>query len=223
MESSTMSNISGMEHSYRSGGERIRVQTFPAEDGAGPSVLILHGASGVRMANAVVSGIMQFLAGHGFLMHLIHYFDRSGTSYADDATIHRNFHAWRETLHDGIAYLSGRYPDRKLGLVGHSLGGFLAAAEMVENPTVAATVVISGGLDLESSRNVRRTAPTLILHGSSDTRVPITEAQRLESALIAKGAPPVVHVYRGEGHTLGMSSFADGLQRSVNFLRAHLS
>jgi dipeptidyl aminopeptidase/acylaminoacyl peptidase len=110
-----------------------------------------------------------------------------------------------------------------IGLFGHSLGGFLSAATLIRNPAVRAGVILSGGLDEESARAVKRTAPTLILHGSADTRVPLAEAQRLEAALIAAGARPEMRVYRGEGHTLELASYADALDRATRFLREHLA
>lgn len=208
---------------FQSGGQAIRVETFPEElENARGSILLLHGANGIRFANPVISGAMQFLGVRDFSVHLVHYFDRTNTTYADDGTIRKCFHLWLETARDALAFVQKENPGAPIALFGHSLGGFLSAAMLISEPAVKAAVILSGGLDEESARNVKRAAPTLILHGSSDTRVPITEARRLESVLTAAGAPPEVHVYRGERHTLEMSSYVDALSRATEFLGRHL-
>jgi dipeptidyl aminopeptidase/acylaminoacyl peptidase len=185
-------------------------------------VILLHGANGIRYANPVVSGVMQYLGVHDLVVHLVHYFDRTGTSYADTATIQESFGVWLETVEEGIRHIQAYCEGAPLGMFGHSLGGYLTAATLIRNPAVQAAVILSGGLDEDSARAVKRTAPTLILHGAADTRVPITEARRLEGALTGAGAAPEFHTYAGEGHILEMVSYADAMDRAMRFLRRHL-
>jgi dipeptidyl aminopeptidase/acylaminoacyl peptidase len=211
-------------HQFRSGDRTVRVETFPGRtERPRPGVMLLHGANGIRFANPVVSGVMQYLGAHDFVVHLVHYFDRTSTSYADDRTIRENFSAWLETVGEAVQHIQEYGKGSPLGLFGHSLGGYLTAATLIRNPAVCAAVVLSGGLDEESARAVRRTAPTLILHGAEDTRVPLAEARRLEAVLAAAGAPPEFHVYEGEGHILEMGSYADALDRATRFLRERLA
>ena len=207
---------------FSSHGRSICIESFPDTEEPRPSVVLLHGANGTRFGNPIVSGVMQYLGVNGFIAHLVHYFDRTNTSYADDYTIRENFNAWLETVADGVAVIQERFPERPLGLFGHSLGGFLSAATLIQNPAVNAAVILSGGVDEDSALRVQRTAPVLIMHGTNDTRVPITEARRLEVVLTAAGAPPEVHWYRGEGHTLEMASYVDALDRGTKFLRRTL-
>jgi dipeptidyl aminopeptidase/acylaminoacyl peptidase len=166
---------------------------------------------------------MQYFGVHDLTVHLVHYFDRTGTSYADDQTIRDNFAVWLETVEGAVQHIQEYSKGAPIGLFGHSLGGFLSAATLIRNLAVRAGVILSGGLDEESARAVKRTAPTLILHGSADVRVPLAEAQRLEAALIAAGARPEMRVYSGEGHTLELASYADALDRATRFLREHLA
>jgi predicted esterase len=210
-------------HQFQSGGRSIRVESFPAQPAAPRrSVILLHGANGVRYSNPIVSGVMQYLGVHDLVVHLVHYFDRTNTAYADNPTIRANFPAWLETIQDAIGHIREWGFEGPLAMFGHSLGGFLTAATLIRNPAIQAAVVLSGGLDEDSAREVQRTAPTLILHGTSDTRVPIIAARRLQSVLTAAGAPPEFHGYPGEGHVLEMASYADALDRSTRFLGKHL-
>src|SRR5688572_21508471 len=72
-------------HHFRIGNRPIRVETLAGRHrGPRRSVILLHGANGVRYANPVISGVMQFLGLQDFAVHLVHYFDRTNTSYADD-------------------------------------------------------------------------------------------------------------------------------------------
>ena len=211
-------------HHFRSGNRRIRVETLAGRDERPRrSVILLHGANGVRYANPVISGVIQYLGLQDFAVHLVHYFDRTNTSYEDDPTIHEHFATWLETVEAAVDYLQKDGNGAPLALFGHSLGGFLSAATLIRNPAVQAAVILSGGLDEASALTVKRTAPTLILHGAADTRVPVAEARRLEAALTAAGASPEMHVYPGEGHVLELASYADALDRATRFLRKHLA
>ena len=205
-----------------SGGRQIRVETFPAESKATISVIVLHGANGLRYANPAIYGAVQYLAVNGLATHLVHYFDRTGTVYADDRTIHASFGDWCEVVADAITWVKRTFPQRRLAIFGHSLGGYLASVHAIRNEHVEAAVILSGGLDENSARAVARTPPVLILHGSSDTRVALTEARRLEAAMAATRRRPVVHVYSGEGHLLQMASYVDAIRRATEFIVEHL-
>ena len=45
-------------------------------------------------------------------------------------------------------------------------------------------------------------APTLLLHGTNDTAVPVVQAQHLEAALRSHSVDVVAHYYEGAGHNL---------------------
>jgi dipeptidyl aminopeptidase/acylaminoacyl peptidase len=204
------------------GGRQIRVETFPDKSNATVSVIVLHGANGLRYANPAIYGAVQYLAVNGLAAHVVHYFDRTGTVYADDQTIHASFGDWCEVVADAILWVRRTFPERRLAIFGHSLGGYLASAHAIRNEHIEAAVILSGGLDENSARAIARTPPALILHGSSDTRVPLTEARRLEAVMTAAGRRPVVHVYSGEGHLLQMASYVDALRRATEFIVEHL-
>jgi carboxymethylenebutenolidase len=208
---------------FRSGGKEIRIETFgKTNDPKVPSIIVLHGATGVEFYHRFIAGFAKDFSRKGFVVHLVHYFDRDGTEYADDDTIRRSSHVWQETVRDAVRQVRSSRPQAPLGIFGYSLGGYLAAAETVRNERIDAAVVLAGGLDKGSGHSVRRTPPTLILHGSADVRVPLSEGQRLEAALQRAGGKPEMHVYNGQGHIMDLATFRDITNRSTTFFREHL-
>jgi carboxymethylenebutenolidase len=209
--------------SFESGGKKIRVETFFGPSGeAAPSIVVLHGSTGVEFANRFIAGVAQNFAARGFVVHLVHYFDRTQTRYADDATIKLSSAAWLQTVHDAVKFVRGKRPKAAIGIFGYSLGGYLAAAEMVTDDEISAAVILSGGLDEATARSARHAAPTLILHGSADARVPVSEARKLEAVLKQAKGTPEMHIYPGEGHIMGLSTYDDVVRRGGEFFRAHL-
>jgi dienelactone hydrolase len=209
---------------FTSGGKKIRVETFaPANAEALPSIVVLHGATGVEFANRFIAGLAQSFAEDGFAVHLVHYFDRTGATYADEATIRRSSAQWLTTVDDTVTWVRSRRPKARIGIFGYSLGGYLAAAESVSNDQISATVILSGGLDEASVKGMRRAPPMLILHGAADRRVPVSEAYALEAALRKKGGHPSLRVYPGEGHIMQMATYGDVVRRGTTFFQQNLN
>jgi carboxymethylenebutenolidase len=208
---------------FQSGGKEIRIETFTGSNtSTAPSVMVLHGATGVEFANRFIATLGHGFASQGFVIHLIHYFDRTGARYADAATIKGSSGYWLETIHDAACFLRAHRPKARLGIFGYSLGGYLAAAEAIRNEQVGAVVVLAGGIDSDSAQQVVHTPPTLILHGDADSRVPLSEAYRLENALTRGGLRPQMHVYPREGHIMKPGAYADVMRRASRFFQVHL-
>ena len=86
-----MHPISQSQIVFESGGKQIRVDCFfPAENGRRfPAVIGLHGSGGGHLSMAEPASL---LAEQGFAVYVLHYFDRTGTTYVDGlATIARHF------------------------------------------------------------------------------------------------------------------------------------
>ena len=74
---------------------------------------------------------------------------------------------------------------------------------------------ISGVRDIE--------VPTLVLHGSADGVVPVSQSRLLYRALKARGVDTDLMVYPGESHVLGRpSAVIDMLERIVAWCRTRL-
>ncbi|MFY9561981.1 MAG: hypothetical protein WAQ52_17245 [Terriglobales bacterium] len=89
---------------FQSGLKPIRLDAYlPESNGKLPAVLALYGSGGG------LSGMNEpanMLAAQGFAVFVLHYFDRTGTTQANDKqTIFRNFPAWGKTVWDAISHL----------------------------------------------------------------------------------------------------------------------
>ena len=71
--------------SFKSGGKTIGVEEFIPKGGeAWPAIVVLHGAGGMDYGNSYVRQLATALAGNGYATFLVHYFDRTNNSYAND-------------------------------------------------------------------------------------------------------------------------------------------
>jgi carboxymethylenebutenolidase len=119
---------------------------------------------------------------------------------------------------------------RRVGLVGVSMGGYLAVAAAARPELRIACVAESfGGLPPGHENGLRQMPPTLVVHGEFDTTVPVREAHALSGRLRALGRTCEVRVYPGVGHgfvtpdggTCLVSAW-DAEQCLASFLSRHL-
>jgi carboxymethylenebutenolidase len=244
-----------VEDTFPSDAKPIAVERFePTAEGTYPAVVLLHALDGLE------AGIGSFYrcaaedcAARGYVVLLVHYFDRTGpreedrkalrgqflrwaqgdmASDADRKNLRNHFTAWADTVRDAIRYARTRpnVDGQRVGLVGFSLGAFLAlsiAAE--EDLRIAAVVDFFGGLPEEQRGQLRRLPPALIVHGDQDRTVPVREAQFLGDWLTAHQAPGEVKVYKGVDHVfvrahggLDWDAVRDAQGRTAAFLERYL-
>jgi carboxymethylenebutenolidase len=238
---------------FRSGGRPIVVWRFePAAAGKYPAVLLLPGLDSMASQQQVLEQVARRYAGNGYVVVLVHYLDRLGAEEADvkatrarfkaalratsrgnpDGQSVRQFQAWQTAVRDAVTYARtlDRVDGERVGLVGFSLGAYLAvAAAAEEDLRVAAVIDFFGGLPRALRPGVRRLPPTLIIHGDGDEVVPVEEAHALADLLAARHVPHEVQVYPGVGHVFGdnRGGFAwaaaqDAEARASAFLDKHL-
>ena len=208
---------------FSSGGKNISVDVFlPHSDGPHSCVIALHGAGGIRSG-----GFEQFadrFARQDYVVLVPHYFQRTGTTWASDDESRRHFLAWMEAVRDALDF-AARMPQveaERVGLLGFSLGGYLALSVAALDERVCAVVEFFGGLPHELQASLRRMPPVLILHGDADQRVPVSEAHKLQELLAARGIEHEVRIYAGEGHIFRPITFLDAGLRTYNFFQKHL-
>jgi dienelactone hydrolase len=219
-----MQAISQSQLTFESGNKPIRLDAYlPDSGGKLPAVLALYGSGGG------VAGMIEpanMLAAQGFAVFVLHYFDRTGTTQvADKQTIFRNFPAWGKTVWDAISHIE-QHPQvdaKRMGLLGFSLGAYLALSVASVDPRVQAVVEFFGGLPKEMKLFMRRLCPVLILHGEADATVPVQEAYDLQALLEKKGIPYEIKIYPAAGHGLDSTTWQDAGLRSLKFLRKHLA
>jgi carboxymethylenebutenolidase len=165
------------------------------------------------------------LASQGFAVYLLHYFDRTGTQFADKQTIFRNFPVWMKTLWDAISFVE-KQPQvdaGRIALLGFSLGAYLSLANSAIDDRVKIVVEFFGGMPKEMNLFMKRLCPVLILHGEADSTVPVEEAHNLQKLLEKKNIPYEIKIYPGVGHGFDTETWKDAGQRSLEFLQKYFN
>jgi carboxymethylenebutenolidase len=209
---------------FSSGGQTITIGAFvPNGTERHPAVIALHGSGGDHAGLAEPASL---LAQQGFATYVVHYFDRTqSTVVTDKPTIMRNFPAWGKTLWDAVSHVAAQPavdPDR-IGLLGFSLGAYLALSVAAVDTRVKAVVEFYGGLPKEMRFFMRRLCPTLILHGEADATIPVEEAYELRDLLEKKQIPYEMQIYPGVGHGFPEPTWQDAQQRTMAFFEKYLA
>ena len=200
----------------------VRVESFaPAGERRRPALVLLHGADGLG-ADRGYRAAARALAAAGHPTFLPHYLDRTGEARAAFSSVGTHFPLWLAALRGVLDRAAGE--DRRIGLVGVSLGAALAVALAARDARVAALVDHFGFLPpgLADGPDLRL-PPTLILHGARDAIVPVANAHALAALLARRGVPHEVVVYPDQAHGFTGSARTDAALRTAAFLRRHLA
>jgi len=196
-------SVTELSVSFVSGGKTIPIDCFipksDREPSGFPAIIALHGSGG---GHDSLAEIARPLAAKGFCVYVPHYFDRTGTVEAQMPGMFLNFLLWMKTLWDVVSLIAQQpaVNGERIGVLGFSLGAYLALSLGSIDARVKAVAEYFGGLPREIRPFIRRLPPTLILHGDADTVVPVAEAFSLEEALKERKVPYELEIYPGEGH-----------------------
>ena len=210
---------------FESGGREITCDAFVPTIANGeryPAVIGLHGSAG---GHATMADPAALLAAQGFAVYVVHYFDRTATTgVADKQTAVRNFPVWGKTVWDSISHIAQRpgVDSQRIGLLGFSLGAYLALSVSAVDSRVKAVVEFFGGMPREMKLFIRRLCPTLILHGEIDPTVPVAEAYHLQQLLEKTSTPYEMQIYPGAGHGFSGETWQDAKVRTLAFLQKYL-
>lgn len=173
----------------------------------GPLALQRYGWEGAPAARslAIVHGfgehagrydaMASWFAGRGFAVHAI---DLRGHGRSPGPRGHvRSFDDFLDDVDAWLARVRAEHPERPLVLLGHSMGGLIAATYAVRRqPSIQALVLsgpalelASGGLRLAFARALRRLAPRLALDAGLDA----AGLSRDPEVVRAYQADPLVH------------------------------
>jgi carboxymethylenebutenolidase len=136
----------------------------------------------------------------------------------------RNFPVWGKTVWDSISHIASR-PEvdaQRIGLLGFSLGAYLALSVAAVDSRVKVVIDFFGGMPREMKLFIRQLCPTLILHGESDPTVPVAEAYYLQQLLEKKATPYEMQIYPDAGHGFNGETWQDAKARTLSFLQKYL-
>lgn len=213
--------------SFVSGAKTISIDSHePPGPGPFPAILLLHGSGG--NIGFWADRVAPYLTTLRVALYAVHYFDRTNTVRADATAILDGVHypQWLSTISDALDHLRTRpkVDGSRIALLGISLGAFLALSAAV-NPAnrIRAIVEISGGMPEIYSADVTDSfPPTLILHGTADTVVPVTQARALNALLDRAHVPHRLELMDGQGHWFDGAAQMRILMAIAQFLGRHL-
>ncbi len=199
-----------------------------------PAVILVHGAGPRGLGRPEMQKMCSDLARHGYFAEFIEYYSQTNPIAPGFKTeIAKQFPVWMKELDAGVHALekNRRVDPKRIGLVGFSLGGYLAMSYGASHPDrIAAIVEYYGGLPPVFDQRAPEIPPTLILHGDADMVVPVAQAKRLDQLLTRAGRPHQIHIYPGASHAFNFEiptwydpNYAkDAWQRTLGFLEQYL-
>ncbi len=228
------------ETAYLSGGQKIKVWKFTPIVAEGeaqvplPGILVLPGLDGIDLLekDKAIQMLYKTVAGKiadkGYVVYVIHYFQRTPLSEKDAADVKKQFldmvprmktkpfdprlqklyEEWLGAVEDGIGFMR-KDPKEvigdKIGVLGLSLGGFLGTTLVVERPGVeiAALVNVFGGLPpqlYEKAQKAKNLPPLLVMGGEEDEIVPVSFQRELYGLWCNTEQCREAHFYGNLGH-----------------------
>lgn len=209
---------------------QVNVTYFRAPgDAPRPAVLLLHGARGFDGQIADYDRYCSQLAGNGMDAYLVYYYsfnDQHSMASGTDVFVDR-FAAWAGLVDDLAGdLLAAKQSNGKVGLIGFSNGGFLAAGAGALDPRINAAVIYYGAVPFPVMDRVTRFPPLLVLHGDADTIITVDRGKALAALARQLGGSADLVSYPGATHGFGSrlntKDGADALARTVAFLTKEL-
>jgi carboxymethylenebutenolidase len=189
---------------FASAGRSVALDVSAPEGSAyRPAVLLLHGRGGLSLYGSALRRLAERLTAQGMVALTLHYFDASGGAESPEVTP-ALFETWRVALSDALAFIATQphIDPARIGVVGISLGGFVAGVEAVQNERIAALVSVSSGVSTWFPANPSRMPPLLIVHSRDDTIVPLSDALHLAEIARRLAVEPRLVLYDGKNHLL---------------------
>ena len=214
----------------------VALTRYAAEgQGRRAGVVVLHGARGVELHPRAYERYANALTARGIDAYLIRYYspaddlarEKLTTAEARQAYQAERFGAWSGRVSSAVGAILER-PDcsGRLGLLGFSLGGFVAAVAAARDNRIAALAVLYGGMPEQIAPQVKHLPPLLELHGDADHNVSFARGEALVKLAKAAGGDAELVAYPGKGHAFDFSDTdpmaADAVDRVVRFFQARL-
>jgi carboxymethylenebutenolidase len=213
---------------------RVALTRYAADRaGTHPSVLILHGTNGFELKPSTYERYANALSAKGIDAYWLRYLteaDLSGlntTRERREAYEARRFDGWAKKVSSVVTTILARSDSSsRIGLLGFSLGGYVAAATAARDERINALAVMYGGMP-EAMVSAVKHLPSLIeLHGEADRNVPFAKGEQLVKLAKSMGAEAELVAYPGKPHAFDFSDTdpmtADAIGRVTKFFESRL-
>ncbi len=178
---------------FMSNGKPVRYDLFQGR-ADGPLIIYLHGAEGPDDSFYREQG--QYFSARGYTVLLLRYFDTTRTNAATD----QNYIVWVQAVRDLVQQFRKDNPNRKIAIVGVSMGAYIALGAGSQGVPVDAIAEWYGGMPAVFSQNIKGMPPLLILHGQRDNFVAVAYAQELIKMCRVDHLTCESHIYADQGH-----------------------
>lgn len=204
--------------SYPSRGRTIRAAVFrPTAEARGSGVAFMHGSGSIGPRQLRFA---QRFAEDGYISIVPTYLDAAAD---DNVRPERVMSAWRDCGSDAVDWLIAQGIDRRrTGLMGYSLGSYIAVDGALGNSRAAAAIAIAGGWEVYPPRSPARRIPVLIIRAERDTHVRPQGTEQWRQFLTDRDVPVRVHVVRGAGHIMDRRQWDEVFARASAFLGGNI-
>ncbi|MCE6073363.1 alpha/beta hydrolase [Agrobacterium vitis] len=172
-----------------------------------PAIIILSGSKGFR--SAAYDNLAQSLDKAGldaYLVHAVSDADLTAIGHAKGAAGRIQYYTshmaqWSAAVRDVLLFLKAQSPeDRKIGVLGISLGAQIAITATVNRQDANTLVLVDGGFPAGYSQSVRTIPPLLIVWGSEDRVFPVSMARALSEQAKPLGTEAEFSIFDGGSH-----------------------
>jgi carboxymethylenebutenolidase len=217
-------------------GEVLLMRYAADRVGIRPAVLVLHGSRGIERKPRAYERYAERLAESGIDVYLVSYFtaadheafaSKTSTRDSREAYETARYDGWAKRVASVVTAILAR-PDcsGNIGLLGFSLGGYVAADTAARDQRVRALVVMYGGMPETIVSGVERLPPLLEIHGDADRNVPLAKGEELVALARRLGAAAELVSYPGRAHGFDFSDTdpmtSDAIARVVQFFQIRL-
>jgi carboxymethylenebutenolidase len=204
------------------------------QPGKRPSVLLLHGSRGFEVKPRAHERYANALSSKGIDAYLLRYLTEADVSAFKTTRERREayeaarFDSWAKQVSAVVTTILAR-PDcaARIGLLGFSLGGYVAAGTAARDERVAALAVLYGGMPDAMVSEVKHLPPLIELHGEADHNVPFAKGEELVKLGKSIGAEAELVAYPGKPHGFDFSDSdpmaEDAIGRVASFFQARLN
>jgi len=226
------------ELSVTSGSDSLRVSRYAAGTaGKRSAVIVLHGSRGIELRARAYERYADALLAKGIDAYFLRYMTNSDAAALDLKTSTQEsrktydtgrYRGWSDTVSATVTTILGRSDSSgRVGLLGFSLGGFIAANTAARDARIAALAVLYAGMPEAMARRVKHLPPTIELHGEADRNVSIANGKKLIELARSVGAEAEFVPYPDKPHGFDFSdtdpNALDAIDRVTQFFKARLA